>query len=88
MILAEGDVIGERHLRLSPEAHAAPAPAASPGGDEPLTAIRDRAAAAAERAALARALERARGDRTAAAHTLGLTPRRLEAKLREHGLDA
>ena len=86
MILAEGDVIGERHLRLSPEPRTVPAPQAA-GGDEPLTAIRDRAAAAAERAALARALERAKGDRTAAAQTLGLTPRRLEAKLREHGLD-
>jgi len=86
MILAEGDVIGERHLRLSPEPRTVPAPQAA-GGDEPLTAIRDRAAAAAERAALARALERAKGDRTAAAQTLGLTARRLEAKLREHGLD-
>ena len=83
MILAEGDVIAEKHLRLTPDA---PAPAAQVR-DESLDSVRERAGAAAERAALARALEKARGDRTAAAVALGLTPRRLEAKLREHGLD-
>jgi DNA-binding NtrC family response regulator len=84
IILAESDLICERHLRLSPDA---PAPAA-PAREESLEAVRDRAAASAERAALARALEKARGDRTAAAEALGLTARRLEAKLREHGLDS
>ena len=83
IILAEDDLIAERHLRLSPDAPAAAAPAR----DESLEAVRDRAAASAERSALARALEKARGDRSAAAQALGLTPRRLEAKLREHGLD-
>ena len=34
-----------------------------------------------------RALEKARGDRTAAAEAAGLTPRKFEAKLREHGLE-
>ena len=34
-----------------------------------------------------RALERAKGDRTSAAAELGLTPRRFEAKLKEHSLD-
>jgi DNA-binding NtrC family response regulator len=85
IILTDGDVIGLRHLRLLPEAPAATAPAAV---DESLEAVRDRAGAAAERAALARALEKAKGDRSAAAQALGLTARRLEAKLREHGLDA
>jgi hypothetical protein len=32
-------------------------------------------------------LEIAGGDRTAAAQALGLTPKKLDAKLREHGLD-
>ncbi len=83
IILAEDNVIALRHLRLAPEAPAS-APAAR---DESLEAVRDRAASAAERAALARALEKAKGDRSAAALALGLTPRRLETKLREHGLD-
>ena len=84
IILAESDVISERHLRLSPDS---PAAAAAPVREESLEAVRERAGAAAERVALARALERARGDRTAAAKALGVTPRRLEAKLREHDLD-
>ncbi len=83
IILSEDGVIEERHLRLAPET-AAP-PALSPG--ETLEQARERAALAAERLWLVRALERARGDRTAAAAALGLTPRRLEAKLREHSLE-
>jgi DNA-binding NtrC family response regulator len=82
IILAENGVIEQRHLRLSPDPET---PAASEGT---LDEVRERAARAAERSFLLRALERARGDRAAAAQTLGLTPRRLEAKLREHGLDA
>ncbi len=47
-----------------------------------------RAGSALRRASwLARALERARGDRTAAAEALELSRRRLEAKLKEHSLD-
>ena len=83
IILAEGNVLALRHLRLLPEAPAAP-PAAR---GESLEAVRERAASLAERAALAKALERAKGDRSAAAQALGVTTRRLEAKLREHGLD-
>ncbi|MGH9364710.1 MAG: sigma-54-dependent transcriptional regulator [Thermoanaerobaculia bacterium] len=84
MILAEGGVIEERHLRLSPgETAASPAPPS----DETLEQVRERGARAAERLWLTRALERARGDRTAAAQALGISPRRLEAKLREHALD-
>jgi DNA-binding NtrC family response regulator len=83
IILAEGNTIEERHLRLTPDAPS-PLPA---GRDETLEEVRERGARAAERAWLARALERAKGDRTAAAEALKLSPRRLEAKLKEHSLD-
>jgi transcriptional regulator with AAA-type ATPase domain len=49
--------------------------------------VRERGARTAERLWLARALERAKGDRTAAATELGLTRRRFEGKLKEHSLD-
>ncbi len=81
IILAEGGTIEERHLRLGSEPAYLPA-----ARDESLEEARERAAAAAERAWLVRALDRAKGDRTAAAAAAGLTPRRFEAKLREHGL--
>ena len=83
MILAEDGVIAQRHLRLSPDA---PPPPVSAAG-ETLEDVRRRGARAAERLALSRALEKARGDRSAAAQALNLSPRRLEAKLREHGLE-
>jgi len=83
MILAEDRVIAERHLRLAPE----PLSAAPAGREETLEEVRERGARAAERLWLARALERAKGDRSAAAEALKLSPRRLEAKLREHSLD-
>ena len=83
MILAEAGTIEERHLRLAPES----APLAPAGREETLEEVRERGARAAERLWLARALERAKGDRTAAAEALKLSPRRLEAKLKEHGLD-
>ena len=82
MILAEDGVIEERHLKLSPEA-----PALTVSAGETLEEVRARGARMAERLWLARALERARGDRAAAAQALKLSPRRLEAKLREHGLE-
>ncbi len=81
IILADGGTIEERHLRLGSEPAYLPAVR-----DESLEEARERAAAAAERAWLVRALDRAKGDRTAAATAAGLTPRRFEAKLREHGL--
>ncbi len=83
IILADGDEIGERNLRLGPE----PVFVDSPR-DETLDQARERAAQAAERIWLVRALEKAKGDRTAAAEAAGLTARKLEAKLREHGLDS
>ncbi|MCA1580580.1 MAG: sigma-54 dependent transcriptional regulator [Acidobacteria bacterium] len=83
MILAESSVIEERHLRLTPDFAAAPAPAK----EETLDEVRERGARGAERSWLARALDRAKGDRTAAAESLGLSARRFEAKLREHALD-
>ncbi len=82
IILSEEGRIGERHLRLAPETPAAPLPA-----DATLEEVRERAARSAERLWLARALERSGGDRTEAAAALNLTPRKLESKLREHGLD-
>jgi len=83
MILAEGGTIEERHLRLASEvAVAAPA-----SRDETLEEVRERGARAAERLWLARALEKAKGDRTAAAESLKISPRRFEAKLKEHSLD-
>jgi len=83
IILAEGTTIEERHLRLTPDGPS-PMPV---GRDETLEEVRERGARAAERAWLVRALERAKGDRTAAAEALKLSPRRLEAKLKEHSLD-
>jgi DNA-binding NtrC family response regulator len=82
IILSEDGRIDERHLRLQAESAATPLPAGAT-----LEEVRERAARSAERVWLARALERARGDRTEAAAALSLTPRKLEAKLREHGLD-
>ena len=67
--------------RLGPE----PPFSEGPRG-ETLEEARERAAAAAERLWLVRLLEKARGDRSAAAREAGLTPRRFETKLREHGL--
>jgi DNA-binding NtrC family response regulator len=82
IILAEGR-IEERHLRLFPEwASVSPA-----GPEETLEQVRKRGASAAEKLWIARALERACGDRTAAAQVLKLSRRRLEAKLKEHSLD-
>ncbi|HMF07869.1 MAG TPA: sigma-54 dependent transcriptional regulator [Thermoanaerobaculia bacterium] len=83
IILAEGDTIEERHLRIASEL----APLPVPREDETLEQAREKAARAAEKSLLTRALEKANGDRTSAAEALGLSPRRLEAKLREHGLD-
>jgi len=82
IILADDGVIDEKHLRLGPE----PVFLES-SRDETLEDARERAAQAAERIWLVRLLERARGDRTAAAAAAGLTARRLESKLREHGLE-
>ncbi len=86
IILAEGTTIEERHLRLSPDAASSGEPPPR-GREETLEEVRERGARAAERVWLARALERAKGDRTAAAEALKLSPRRLEAKLKEHSLD-
>jgi DNA-binding NtrC family response regulator len=82
IILADESGIEEKDLRLGPE----PASGESARG-ETLDQARERAAQAAERIWLLRALEKARGDRTAAAQAAGLSPRRFEAKLRENGLE-
>jgi len=83
IILADDAGIEERHLRLGSETASPP-----PSREETLEETRDRAAAAAERMWLLRALEKAKGDRTAAAQSAGLSARRFEAKLREHGLES
>ena len=83
IILSEDGVIEERHLRIAPDT-AAP-PASAPG--ETLEEVRERAGRAAERLWLLRTMEEVRWDRTAAAQALGLSPRRLEVKLREHALE-
>jgi two-component system, NtrC family, response regulator AtoC len=82
IILADARGIDEKHLRLGPDGGFFEA-----SRDETLAQARERAAQGAERAWLRRALERAGGDRTAVAEAAGLTPRRFEAKLREHGLE-
>jgi DNA-binding NtrC family response regulator len=83
IILADEGVIDEKNLRLGPE----PVVLES-ARDETLEQARERAGQAAERIWLVRALERARGDRTAVAAASGLSPRKFEAKLREHGLES
>ena len=83
IILADAGIIEERSLRLTPESAEAPPPSAQ----ETLEQVRERGARSAERMWLARALEKAKGDRTAAALESGLTRRKFEAKLREHSLD-
>jgi DNA-binding NtrC family response regulator len=87
MILADNGTIEERHLRLSADSSSGEASPAPHGRDETLEEVRERGARSAERIWLTRALEKAKGDRTAAASALGLSARRFEAKLREHGLD-
>ena len=82
IILSDEEGIAERHLRLGAETGA---PEAS--REETLDAARERGGQAAERLWLVRLIEKARGDRTAAAAAAGLSARRFEAKLREHGLD-
>ena len=83
IILADGGVIEEKDLRLAAEEAEPEAERAGENLDE----VRERGAKSAERLWIARALDRAKGDRTAAATELGLTRRRLEAKLKEHSLD-
>jgi DNA-binding NtrC family response regulator len=83
IILADEGVIVERCLRLAPDTPEVPAEHRG----ETLEEVRERGARSAERLWLARALERANGDRTTAASELGLSQRRFEAKLKEHSLD-
>ena len=83
IILADGGLIEEKSLRLAPDA----TEEQPERRGESLEEVRERGAKTAERLWLARALERAKGDRTAAASELGLSRRRLEAKLKEHSLD-
>ena len=83
IILADGGVIEEKGLRLAAEVSEPPVER----GAQNLGDVRERGAKNAERLWIARALERAKGDRTAAASELGLSRRRLEAKLKEYSLD-
>jgi DNA-binding NtrC family response regulator len=83
IILSDGLLIEEKSLRLAPDM---PEVLTERKG-ETLEDVRERGARTAERLWLARALERAKGDRTTAASELRLTRRRFEAKLKEHSLD-
>jgi transcriptional regulator with PAS, ATPase and Fis domain len=83
IILADGGLIEEHSLRLAP---GMPETLPERRG-ETMEEVRERGARTAERLWLIRALERAKGDRTAAASELGLSQRRFETKLREHSLD-
>jgi DNA-binding NtrC family response regulator len=83
IILADGGMIEEKDLRLAADVSE---PQTDRAGEN-LEEVRERGARSAERLWLARALDRAKGDRTAAATELGLSRRRLEAKLKEHSLD-
>jgi two-component system, NtrC family, response regulator AtoC len=83
IILADGGVIEEKGLRLAAELSELP----EERGAQNLGEVRERGAKNAERLWIARALDRAKGDRTAAASELGLSRRRLEAKLKEYSLD-
>jgi hypothetical protein len=82
IILSDDGVIDEKGLRLGPEPVFL-----ETAKDETLAQARDRAADAAEKIWIVRALRRCNGDRSAAAEAAGLTPRRFEAKLKEHGLE-
>jgi DNA-binding NtrC family response regulator len=82
IILSDDGMIDEKGLRLGPEPVFL-----ETAKDETLAQARDRAADAAEKLWIVRALQRCNGDRSAAAEAAGLTPRRFEAKLREHGLE-
>jgi DNA-binding NtrC family response regulator len=82
IILSDEEGIAERHLRLGAETGAPEAVR-----EETLGQARERGGQAAERLWLVRLIEKARGDRTAAAAAAGLSARRFEAKLREHGLE-
>jgi DNA-binding NtrC family response regulator len=84
IILSDEEGIAERHLRLGPETGTGSSEASR---EETLEQARDRGGQAAERLWLVRLIEKARGDRTAAAAAAGLSARRFEAKLREHGLE-
>jgi len=83
IILSDNGVISEKHLRLGPESVTV-LPSAEA---ETLEEARERGARAAERLSLLRALETCGGDRTAASAALQISPRRLEAKLREHQIE-
>lgn len=87
-ILCDREVILPRDLHIHPSADAgmdALREAVDLSGT--LAEAVERAGTLAERIKLGEALRRANGDRTAAAELLGITPRTLAAKLKEHSLD-
>ncbi len=81
-VLCGGEVIDVGDLPESVRAAAAPPPGAPDDDDLTLNA----AVAALEKRLIARALERAKGNRSAAARLLGIGRPQLYAKLQEHGL--
>ncbi|HXU63505.1 MAG TPA: sigma-54 dependent transcriptional regulator [Polyangia bacterium] len=83
-VLCGGEVIDVADLPES--VRAAPAPRAAAPDDDDLTL--NAAVAAVEKRLIARALERAKGNRSAAARLLGIGRPQLYAKMQEHGLGA
>ena len=83
VILAEGTEIGPQHLRLGEETAAGPCLGDVIDLSGPLSEVATRAAARAEEEAIALALRRAGGDRTAAASALGVSLSTLNRRLRE-----
>ncbi len=82
----EGHVLGELEQRIEWLQTAAVAPGAAGGTGESLRDIGRRAARQAERAAVQAALERARGNRAAAARALKTSYKTLLQKMAEAGL--
>jgi DNA-binding NtrC family response regulator len=89
-ILADGNLIRARHLRLTETA--VPAPASAPGGASSLDLsgtlgdVVERARRDAERRKIAAALEDTGNDPARAADVLGVPFRELVVKMRAHGL--
>jgi DNA-binding NtrC family response regulator len=86
MILCDGERIEPEHLHL-PEPRARAAAAAMAGDLScPLAEVAQAAARAAERGHIERALQVSGGDRARAAEMLQVSPRTLQAKIRDLGL--
>ena len=84
-ILAEGQQIEPRHLRLTEDASGGPRLGDVIDLTGPLADVSKRASARAEEEAIRLALQEAGGDRAQAAAQLGISPASLARRLREGG---